>query len=262
MPVTMDEFVRLAEKLAPPELACSWDNSGLLLRCGETVERVLIALDATMAVADEAIAGGFDMILAHHPTLFSPVKALDYRNPADAVIMKLVRSGISLYAAHTTFDKAAGGINDMLTKKLALTDVRVAPGPDDGLMRVGELQETMDETVFLEHVKRALMTDTVRSSAWLGRPVRTVAVLGGSGGDFTAAAKEAGAEALVTGEAKHHHFIEAAAMGVLLVEAGHYATEHGFVDEIFMSLQSSLNEVQLHLGFKKAKCEEAPYITF
>ncbi len=262
MAVTMDEFVRLVEKAAPPELASDWDNSGLLLRCGETVERVLIALDATMPVADEAVAGEFDMILAHHPTLFSPVKGLDCRQPTDAVIMKLVRHGISLYAAHTTFDKAQGGINDMLAQKLGLTDVRIAPGPEDGLMRVGALKEAMNGEAFAAHVKRALETDAVRISGGQNKQIRTVAVLGGSGGDFAAAAKTAGADALVTGEAKHHHFIEAAAMGMLLAEAGHYATEHGFVDEIFMSLQSSLNEVQLHLGLKRAKCEEAPYITF
>ncbi len=259
MPVTMDEFVRLVEKTAPPELACGWDNSGLLLRCGETVNRVLIALDATMAVADEAIERGFDMILEHHPTLFSSVKALDHRKPVDAVVMKLVRNGISLYAAHTTFDKAAGGINDMLAKKLGLTDVRIALGPDDGLMRVGELEQPMDKGMFLAHVKRALDADAIHASDCQVGQVRTVAVLGGSGGDFVAAAKAAAADALVTGEAKHHHFIEAAAYGVLLIEAGHFATEHGFVDEIFMSLQSGLNEVQLHLDLKKAEYEKAPY---
>lgn len=259
MAVTMDEFVRLVEKVAPPELACDWDNSGLLLRCGETVGRVLIALDATMEVADEAIKGDFDIILAHHPTLFSPVKALDHRKPVDAVIMKLLRNGISLYAAHTTFDKATGGINDILAKKLGLIDVRIAPGPDDGLMRVGELEQPMDKAAFLAHVKGALDAAGIHASDWLGGQVRTVAVLGGSGGDFATATKAAGADALVTGEAKHHHFIEAAAYGMLLVEAGHYATEHGFVDGIFMSLQSRLNEVQLHLDLKKAESEKAPY---
>ncbi len=259
MAVTMDEFVRLVEGLAPPELACGWDNSGLLLRCGETVNRVLIALDATMAVADEAAVGGYDMLLVHHPTLFSPVKALDHRQPTDAVIMKLIRSGISLYAAHTTYDKAHGGINDVLAQKLGLADIRVASGPDEGMMRVGELAQPLDRNAFLERVKRALGENAVRASGWAGRQVRTVAVLGGSGGDFAAAAKLAGADALVTGEAKHHQFLEAAALGLLLVEAGHYATEHGFVDGIFMSLQSRLNEVQLLLDLKMADYETVPY---
>jgi dinuclear metal center YbgI/SA1388 family protein len=172
--------------------------------------------------------------------------------------MRLIRAGVSLYAAHTTFDRAAGGINDMLAGRLGLVDVVTAAGPEDGLMRVGALPEAMAEPAFFAHVKRALGADSLRVSAWPGGPVRTVAVLGGSGGDFAAAAKEAGADALVTGEAKHHHFLEAQARGLLLVEAGHYATEHGFVDEIFMSLQSRRNELQLFLDFEKAKCEKAP----
>jgi dinuclear metal center YbgI/SA1388 family protein len=254
----MDEFVSAVETVAPPGLACAWDNSGLLLRCGESVERVLIALDATMAVADEAIDDGFDMILAHHPTLFTPVKALDHRHSTDAVLMKLIQAGISLYAAHTTFDKAEGGINDMLANRLGLTDTVMAAGPEDGLMRVGKLPRSLDVSAFAEHVKRVLDTDAVHMSEYCGKTVCTVAVLGGSGGDFAAAAKAAGADALVTGEAKHHHFLEAAALELLLIEAGHYATEHGFVDEIFMSLQSRLNELQLQLYLKKANCEKAP----
>jgi dinuclear metal center YbgI/SA1388 family protein len=214
-----------------------------------------------MAVADEAIAGGFDTILVHHPTIFSPVKALDHRISTDAVIMKLIRSGVSLYAAHTSFDKAAGGINDMLAHRLGLLDVHTAEGPEEGMMRVGTLRETLKPAEFLELVKRAVGTDALRVTDWHGGKVRIVAVLGGSGGDFTAAAKAAGADALLTGEVKHHQFLEAAAMNLLLVEAGHYATEHGFVDEIFMSLQERANEVQLHLDCEKSKCEGAPYKT-
>jgi len=179
--MTMDEFVRIVETIAPKELACEWDNSGLLLRSGETVKRALIALDVTMAVADEAISGGFDMILAHHPTLFSPVRALDYRNPTDAVIMKLVRAGVSLYAAHTTFDKAVGGINDMLAKRLGLQNVVTVAGPEDGLMRMGTLPQEVGTDAFLELVKQAVDADALRVTDWQGGTVRTVAVLGGSG---------------------------------------------------------------------------------
>lgn len=257
--MTMDEFVRIVEDIAPREMACEWDNTGLLLRCGETVERVLVALDATMAVADEAIEGGFDMILVHHPVIFSPLRALDHRAATDAVVMKLISAGISLYAAHTSFDKASGGINDMLAARLGLKDVHTAPGPEDGLMRVGKLDAPMETAAFLDLVKRAVDAGGLRATEACGAKVQTVAVLGGSGGDFVAAARASGADALVTGEAKHHQFLEAAAMGLLLVEAGHFNTEHGFVDDIFMSLQSRVNEVQLHVHCKKAQCENAPY---
>lgn len=260
MSVAMDEFVRIVEDIAPSELAYDWDNSGLLLRCGDTVGNVLIALDATSAVAEEAKRKGCDMILVHHPLIFSPVKSLSCHKPQDAVLMKLIRSGISLYAAHTAFDRADGGINDVLAANLGLGNVKTIQGTGESLMRVGELPQTLERNAFLSHVKAALGVESVRVSRTACERISRVAVVGGSGGDFAAAAKEQGAQALVTGEAKHHHFIEAAAYGILLIEAGHYHTEYAFVDAIYMSLQSRLNEVQLDLGLKKAENDKAPYV--
>lgn len=260
MPVTMGEFVRLVEDIAPCELAYDWDNSGLLLRCGDSVGKVLIALDATLSVAEEAERKGCDMILVHHPLIFSSVKSLSCDKPQDAVLMKLIRSGISLYAAHTTFDRASGGINDVLADILGLSGVSVMPGAGESLMRVGDLPQTLEKNAFLSRVKAALGVESVRLSQTACGRISRVAVVGGSGGDFAAAAKEQGAQALVTGEAKHHHFIEAAAYGILLIEAGHYHTECAFVDTIYMSLQSRLNEVQLDLGLKKAENDKAPYV--
>lgn len=256
MSVSIDGFVRLIESVAPPELAEDWDNTGLLLRCGESVSRVLIALDVTDAVAQEAVESGCDMILAHHPLLFEPARAFDHRLAKHSVLMRLIRSGISLYAAHTSFDKAQGGINDALSAALGLSDVTVA---QDGLMRIGRLPKPCDKEAFLRQVRDALGGGALRVSHTPEEMIEAVAVVGGSGGDFVTAAKAAGAQALVTGEAKHHHFIEAAAHGILLIEAGHFETECLFSSQIFMSLQARLNEVQLGLALMKSKCEMVPY---
>lgn len=256
MSVRLDDFVRAVEAVSPRELAEDWDNTGLLLRCGDAVGKVLIALDVTAGVVQEARETGCDMILSHHPLLFEPVHALDCRAAHDAVLMRLIRAGISLYAAHTSFDKAPGGVNDALAEKLGLTDVRTGA---DGFMRVGRLPQPSEKDGFLLLVKRALGAGALRVSQTPCARIGSVAVAGGSGGDLTKAARQAGAQALVTGEAKHHHFIEAAALGVLLVEAGHFETERLFVQRIFISLQARLNEVQLDLSLIESKCERAPY---
>ncbi len=259
MPVTIEEFVRIVETAAPKELAYDWDNSGLLLRCSDTVSRVLIALDATMAVAQEAKEKNCDMLLVHHPLIFSPMKALSLQNSTDTVLMALIRSGISLYAAHTTFDRAAGGINDALAQKLGLSHVTAVSGDGESLMRVGKLKPALDKQALIARVKTALGVPTVKISAANCGNISRVAVTGGSGGSFIMAARNAGAQALVTGEAKHQHFIDAAAVGLLLIEAGHYHTECAFSDRIDMSLQSYLNELQLDLGLMKAENDKAPY---
>jgi len=262
MAVNMDEFVRIVENIAPKTLAYDWDNSGLLLRCGDTVSRVLIALDATAAVVNEAAAKGCDMILAHHPLIFKPFQSLDCRKAQDGALMALIRRGISLYAAHTTFDRAADGINDALAQRLGLCRVIAATGEGEMLMRVGDLVPPLGRNDFLESVKAALGVEAVRVSATECGIVSRVAAAGGSGGDFVAAAINEGAQALVTGEAKHHHFIEAAAQGLLLVEAGHFHTECVFAQRLYMSLQSSINELQLDLSLMMAENDKAPYTLY
>ena len=259
MSVKLDDVVAVIEQIAPKELAYDWDNTGLLLRCAGEVNSVLIALDVTQVVVDEAIEQGCDMILAHHPTVFDPMRSLSIDAATDAVIMRMIGAGISLYAAHTSYDRATGGMNDVLAKRLGLENVCTANSDDNGLMRIGQLPKRMDRAAFADHVKAALGIKYLKTSHGTCDSISRVAVVGGSGGDFIAAAKKEGMDALVTGEAKHHHYLEAAALGVLLVEAGHYDTERWFVDDVFMSLQSRLNEVQLYLGLKRATCESVPY---
>ena len=258
MAANIDEVVSAIEYVAPIELAEEWDNSGLQLRCAEKVNSALIALDVTHAVADEAVESGCDMIISHHPLIFSPIKALSENKPGENVVMRLVKAGISVYSAHTSFDKAAGGINDELAKMLGLNGVKTIDGDGEGLLRVGALPQPMDRDGLSAHIKRVLGIDyLVTTDAECGM-IENLGIAGGSGGGFLAAARENGAAALLTGEAKHSHHIEAVQRGMLLVEAGHYATEQCFVSCFFDSLQSRLDAVQLHLGLKTATRESAP----
>ncbi len=256
MSVDLGHFIKAVETIAPPWLVEAWDNSGLILRCSDTVSKVLVALDVTKAVATEARETGCDMILAHHPLLFEPKKTLDSRHAADDVLMELIKAGISLYAAHTSYDKADGGINDMLAHKIGLVDVRAA---EDGLMRIGCLPKQMDKDTFLHKIKSSLNALNLRISAVPHKNITCVAVAGGSGGDFLFSAKEAGAQALITGEAKYHHFLESQSLGICLVCAGHFETECHFTQQIFMSLQAWLDEVELDLAIVKSSSERAPY---
>lgn len=256
MSVTMDEFVNLVEEIAPRSLAYEWDNTGLLLRCGDSVSNVMICLDVTKAIADEAAERGCDTILSHHPLLFSPVKSLDCAQANEGVLMQLVKNGISLYAAHTSFDLALGGVNDVLAELLGLTEVQTAG--EGGIMRIGSLPQPCSKAALIARVKSVLGIEHVRLTRGFEGEISRVAVVGGSGGEYAAAAKKAGAQALLTGEAKHHHWIEAASIGMLIIEAGHFDTERCFADAIFGRLQARANALQLQLGFKKAECMQAP----
>jgi dinuclear metal center YbgI/SA1388 family protein len=259
MSVAIEDVVSLIEAIAPKELAYEWDNTGLLVQCCQRVSKVLIALDVTQEVVDEALQSGCDMILSHHPLIMTPMDSVSIQRPGDSVLMSLVKNGISLYCAHTSHDKAKGGINDILAERLGLTNVEIADCDPEAILRVGILPYTMSSQQLTAHVKEAISVDYIKTSLTKTNAISKVAVLGGSGGDFVATAKKARAEALITGQAKHQHYLEANALGVLLIEAGHFETEQFFTDAVFSGLQARLNEVQLHLGLKKAEQQSVPY---
>lgn len=215
-----DIFDFLNER-APFDTCEEWDNVGLLVGSGRLpATRVLVALDATDGALEAAKAIGADLIVTHHPVIFAPLKRLT----ADSIPYRLAAAGIDLIAAHTNLDKAEGGVNDTLAARLGLADVTVAA---DEYTRIGTLTEPMSARDFAAHVAGVLDTP-VRYSG--DKEVRTVAVCGGSGGDFMLRCIGA-ADAYVTGEVHHHEWL-AAAGHVNVIEAGHYATEVPVVDTL------------------------------
>ena len=219
--MTIQEIFNYLNTRAPMDTAEGWDNPGMLVGDPRReVTRVLVALDATTGAVDTAEAVGADLIVTHHPVIFAPLKRLT----ADSIPYRLAAAGIDLIAAHTNLDKAEGGVNDTLAARLGLTDVTVAA---DEYTRIGTLTEPMSARDFAAHVAGVLDT-AVRYSG--DKEVRTVAVCGGSGGDFMLRCIGA-ADAYVTGEVRHHEWL-AAAGHINVIEAGHYATEVPVVDTL------------------------------
>lgn len=219
--MTIQEIFNYLNTRAPFDTAEGWDNPGMLVGDPRReVTRVLVALDATAGAVDTAEAVYADLIVTHHPAIFAPLKRLT----ADSIPYRLAAAGIDLIAAHTNLDKAEGGVNDTLAARLGLADVTVAA---DEYTRIGTLTEPMSARDFAAHVAGVLDT-AVRYSG--DKEVRTVAVCGGSGGDFMLRCIGA-ADAYVTGEVRHHEWL-AAAGHVNVIEAGHYATEVPVVDTL------------------------------
>ena len=185
---TVREIEQALFRLAPKEGAMDWDNVGQLLGDPEAeVRRVLVALDITEAVADEAIAEGCQLIVSHHPVMnckWLPVQTVRQDTPQGHLLLKILRSGLSAICMHTNLDVAPGGVNDALAAALGLED----PGPlgdPEGLCRMGTLASPMPLQEFAKHVCRALQANGVRYAGDSG-PVRKVAVGGGACGDYEA----------------------------------------------------------------------------
>lgn len=223
----------LNEKI-PPSLSCSWDNDGLMC-CPDPereVGRVLIALDVTGEVVDEAIDGGFDLVISHHPLIFHPIRSLTTDSGVGAKLINLVRAGVSVMSFHTRLDAVADGVNDQLAEALGLIDVEVfEDGDGTPLGRIGYLPEDMEVCELATRIKSALATPAVMVSG-CGKRADRVAVVGGEGKSFIGAAKAAGADTFVSGRLGYNNMVEAEELGINLIEAGHFFTEDPVCDRI------------------------------
>lgn len=225
------EVAEVIDKTAPFSAAMEWDNVGVLLDCGNQTDCVLFALDVTPETLLEAERLGCGVLVTHHPVVMEPIKVFGKRD----MVVLAAQMGISLVAAHTCFDVADGGVNDVLCALLSLQDVRQV----GELARGGLLAKPMSEEDFARYVKTRLDCETVSVVA-IGREIQKVAVLGGSGGESALIAADAGYDALVTGEAKHHEALAAKTAGICVVCAGHFKTENPAMEYLRKETEAAL----------------------
>lgn len=242
--MTTSELYRILNERIPASLSCDWDNDGVMClpEPDREVKKVLLPLDITEAVVDQAVAENFDVIISHHPLLFHGVKHMTVDDPIARRTIKLCRAGIAAFSFHTRLDALAGGVNDVLASRLTMTNV--TPFGEEGIGRVGTLSESMSAKAFAAMVADRLNAPAV-TLADAGKPVTRVAVLGGSGGDDVLAALATGADAYVTGEAGHHWLVDAPEMGLSLIVAGHYHTEYLVLEQLAIMLDELLPDAHI-----------------
>lgn len=232
--MTVRDFVNLINGLAPFETQESFDNSGLLIgSANTTVDTVLFALDVTDRVLDEAEALHAQLIITHHPLMFSPVKSLLEENHESHLIRRMIRSDIALIAAHTNLDRAIGGTNDTLVR---LLDLRTPVG--EGFVRVGDLPIPMTANVLSGYLSSALNT-VVRVMGDPNRECSRLGLCSGGGSDFWPEAAALGADCFLSGEIRHHHALAMIHAGLTGFECGHAATEEPGIFALAQTLQAS-----------------------
>ena len=223
-----NDVLNLLREIAPEETAMVGDPVGLLV-AGEhsVIDTVGVCLDCTPTAALRAVEQDVQIIVAHHPLLYHPLKRIvPDTDPVSRAVVTLIKADISLYAMHTNWDRANGGINDTLAETLELNTIRPFA---DGLPRIGDLPAPRPFADFAHFVGAALDcagTSALRINAIAPDTlISRVAVCGGAGASYLSAAIAAGAEAFVTSDVRHHEFIEATGLGFALLDAGHDATE-------------------------------------
>lgn len=230
---TVGAVYEYLDKKAPFHLQMDFDNAGFLVgRKGAEVAKTLVSLDITEEVVEEAERIGAELIVSHHPVIFHPARSVTDETVTGRIVMGLLDGGIAAICAHTNLDLAAGGVNDALAEKLALkqVDPLSQAGCDAvwapyGIGRIGLVEGHSDLSDFAAFVREALDARGLRFED-AGRSVHKVAVGGGSCGDLLREAAEKGCDTFVTADVKYDVFLDARAMGINLIDAGHFSTEN------------------------------------
>ena len=235
---TVADIGRFLEQFAPTQLAEDWDNVGLLVGDAEqTVGRLMTCLTVTKATAAEAVRRKAQLVVAHHPLPFKPLKRLTTDTTPGQLLLQLIRSGIAVYSPHTAFDSAAQGINQLFAEGLGLNDIRPllaksSESPEIGAGRYGVLTERLDVAAVAERLKQFVQVQHVQAVGERSRPVHRIAVACGAAGSFLEPAIRAKCDLLITGETNFHTCLEAEASGIALLLPGHFASERFGVERL------------------------------
>lgn len=231
------------DSVAPFESQEAFDNAGLQAGDPEQeVTGILLALDVTADVLMEAESQGANLIISHHPLIFSPLSSLRQDLYVPRVLSKLIKSGIALISAHTNLDKSAFNSGRIILEQLGTQNIRSA----DDYVLVGDFESERpahDVRADLERILEAPVLAYGNS----GKTITSLGLAGGAYSEGFLAAQAAGADALLTGEIRHHHAVEAAERGVLLFEGGHFATEKMMMTALAQGLQSHLDAIECNV---------------
>ncbi|MDF1742990.1 MAG: Nif3-like dinuclear metal center hexameric protein [Gimesia sp.] len=241
--ISVAEIQDYLVNLAPPDLAESWDNVGLLTGDpARKVDQILTCLTLTPDVAAEAISEGANLIISHHPILFRPVQQITSASVEGKMLLDLIQAKISVYCPHTSYDSAARGINWQLANLLGLEEIGVlrpvsaqgeqAVDPDRGAGRFGTLPAEFTLAQLNQLIKQALKITALQ---FVGEPdfrIRRLGIACGAAAEFLDDAHRHGCQALLTGEARFHACLEARALGMGLILPGHYATERPAMEQM------------------------------
>ena len=234
------EVVNALERFAPLPLQEGWDNAGLQIGLTEAeVSGVLLCLDVTEAIVDEALRRGCNLIVSHHPLLFHGLKRIADSNYIERCVRRAVKGDITIVSMHTNMDNARGGVNFKMAEKMGLRDVtffasKVVDGIECGSGVTGVMPQATNAVDFIAMVKRAFGVECALCNELLQRPIGKVAICGGAGDFLLPEALATGADAFVTGEMHYHQYF-GYEQQIQICVIGHYQSEQ-FTSEIFRTI--------------------------
>lgn len=251
------DVMKILETLSPKNFAENWDNVGLLVgRKEKTVHKVMLALDATDDVVEQAVLQQVDMLITHHPLLFSGIKKITEDDFIGRRLIKLIKNDICYYAMHTNFDVM--GMADAAADAMKLQDCEALEVTyedeiaKEGIGRIGKLSHEMSVEECAAFCKEVFEIDSIRVYGEPDAMLETAAIVPGSGKDYIETALNKGADVYITGDIGHHHGLDAMEQGLVIMDAGHYGIEKIFVPYLAEFFASQMPELIVVKAVQKA----------
>ena len=229
---TLKDILNLLESISPAGLAEPWDNPGLQVGMPlQKIETIFTSLNPTPGALQRALDARAQMLLTHHPLIFKPISHVNSDSFPGDVIVRAIKKDVSVVCAHTNLDASTAGINDILADLLGLVNVTVLKEDTGmqgsvGLGRIGDLEKPLPLDAVLREISRIFHLGHMKVVGDKGVTIRRLAVVGGAGGSLLTEAYRKGADLLLTGDVTHHVALDAASLGVVLVDGGHFALEN------------------------------------
>ena len=252
---------------APFSLAEPWDNVGLLVgNPDQEVTSILIGLDPTNSLIDEALASGSNLVVTHHPVIFQPLSSINTAEPRRKLLEKLLANEIAIIGCHTNLDSAADGVSDILATRLGLENLSplLPTGEKDitgtGLGRIGSFSAPVSATIFIERVQEVLNLPSVQVAGKMPKKIKTVAVCGGSGSDLATVALAGGADIYLSAEIKHSTAIWAIENNFCIIDGTHFATEQPSVSLLAKKLGQENRNQNWNIEIRQSETETHPFV--
>lgn len=252
----LEQIIELIEQVAPRCQQESWDNSGLQIdqSSHDEIDTILLCVDVSEAVIDEAIEKHCGMIISHHPLFFRSIRKIDDTDTHGRVIIKAIKHNLAIYSSHTTMDKYLHGVSGRMAEKLGMRHYEILNPMEDaeiGLGVIGELDHAMTVKAYLGMVKQNFGATFLRYACPENLlRISRVALCGGSGAEFIKTAIVKGADAFITADMKYHE-MQMTGEQILIVDMDHWTSEH-FVVDIFAEILSP------HLKVIKSEKDKSP----
>ncbi|MBL30427.1 MAG: Nif3-like dinuclear metal center hexameric protein [Flavobacteriaceae bacterium] len=225
----IQKVIDAIELWTPTNQSEEFDNVGLIIGNSDNdITGVIVSLDTTEKIIDEAIEKNCNLIVSFHPIIFKGLKKLTSNSYVEKTIIKAIENKVSIYSIHTSLDNHAEGVNYVISKKLGLINTKILIPKENnkyiGMGRIGELKKCLNENEFIIYLKDKMKTNLIRHSRFIGKKIKRIAVLGGSGAFGIDKAISQNADAYVTADLKYHNFFEANNK-IVLFDIGHFESE-------------------------------------